>query len=300
MGFSSPLTGLIVAMVGIAIMATVIGMFQRETTFVDTKYIGNPWVEIDASYTNPLEGPHYSGNNSSGGTGGVGMSFGNDADFDGLDNAQEFALGTNPNDPDTDNDGVSDGTEVALNTDPQDPESGGLFYISYPPFGGGIGGGDGGGDKLPTDKLLLGAFNKQVRNLTKGEAVWKDATNADFGDTVSFRIQFELTNPSTTATLSALVIDNLGKGLQYIDDSGWIKIMNESPKPLPPLWVMGHLVEISPELNPQKPVPIEITFNSQVVHDPFIQNMSLTVNQVLIKILDKLVAMDSAIVRFNK
>jgi heat shock protein beta len=49
----------------------------------------------------------------------------NDDDFDGLTNAQENALGTNPNNPDSDGDGVPDGVEVgdvnaALNTDGDD------------------------------------------------------------------------------------------------------------------------------------------------------------------------------------
>lgn len=43
-----------------------------------------------------------------------------DCDFDGLTNANETTLGTNPNNPDTDGDGVLDGTEVTDNTDPLD------------------------------------------------------------------------------------------------------------------------------------------------------------------------------------
>lgn len=41
-----------------------------------------------------------------------------DADQDGLSEAQEYQLGTDPNNPDSDGDGISDGEEVANETDP--------------------------------------------------------------------------------------------------------------------------------------------------------------------------------------
>jgi hypothetical protein len=43
-----------------------------------------------------------------------------DSDGDGLTNAEEAQLGTNPNDDDTDDDGISDGGEVLQGTDPTD------------------------------------------------------------------------------------------------------------------------------------------------------------------------------------
>ncbi|BFP40075.1 hypothetical protein FGF1_09200 [Flavobacteriaceae bacterium GF1] len=44
-----------------------------------------------------------------------------DADFDGLDDDEEIALGTDPNNPDTDGDGIEDGQEVNVDaTDPLD------------------------------------------------------------------------------------------------------------------------------------------------------------------------------------
>ncbi|MFN0126987.1 MAG: LamG-like jellyroll fold domain-containing protein [Verrucomicrobiales bacterium] len=46
-----------------------------------------------------------------------------DPDRDGLDNAKEFARGTDPRGADTDSDGVPDGAEVAAGTNPRNPDS---------------------------------------------------------------------------------------------------------------------------------------------------------------------------------
>ena len=48
-----------------------------------------------------------------------------DSDGDGLSDAEENQLGTNPNDADSDNDGVNDGDEVAAGTDPLNADSDG-------------------------------------------------------------------------------------------------------------------------------------------------------------------------------
>ena len=51
------------------------------------------------------------------------QALGTDSDFDGLNNVNETALGTDPNDRDTDNDGIIDGTEVSMKMNPLDPDS---------------------------------------------------------------------------------------------------------------------------------------------------------------------------------
>ncbi len=63
-----------------------------------------------------------------------------DADNDGLTNAEEIALGTNPFNWDTDSDGYSDGTEVNAGTDPKDRGSIPNYHIfgnclNYPDAG---------------------------------------------------------------------------------------------------------------------------------------------------------------------
>jgi len=60
-----------------------------------------------------------------------------DADGDGLADALEMVLGTNPNLPDTDSDGLDDGDELALGTDPltADTDGYGLTYGEEVGFG---------------------------------------------------------------------------------------------------------------------------------------------------------------------
>jgi len=55
-----------------------------------------------------------------------------DADDDGLINALEIAMGTDPNDPDSDDDTYLDGDEVYEGTDPTDPDD--RIYQGYWPY----------------------------------------------------------------------------------------------------------------------------------------------------------------------
>jgi hypothetical protein len=48
-----------------------------------------------------------------------------DTDGDGLEDAKEVDLGTDPNNPDTDGDGLGDGKELEHNTDPNNPDTDG-------------------------------------------------------------------------------------------------------------------------------------------------------------------------------
>jgi hypothetical protein len=60
---------------------------------------------------------HFAPNQAPGG------SAARDTDGDGLPDAEERALGTDPCSPDTDEDGWTDGEEVSSGTDPRDPAS---------------------------------------------------------------------------------------------------------------------------------------------------------------------------------
>jgi gliding motility-associated-like protein len=77
-----------------------------------------------------------------------------DTDGDGLFDAQEATLGTDPTNPDTDGDGFTDGTEVGNGTDPLDPcdpddSSPDCGYGIYVPTGFSPNGtGDGANEKL--------------------------------------------------------------------------------------------------------------------------------------------------------
>ncbi len=46
-----------------------------------------------------------------------------DQDGDGLDDAFEISIGTDPNNPDTDGDGLDDGFEISIGTDPNNPDT---------------------------------------------------------------------------------------------------------------------------------------------------------------------------------
>jgi len=65
-----------------------------------------------------------------------------DSDNDGLSDAEELALGTDPYNVDSDNDGEWDSVEVHFGTDPLDPSSNsrsqGIILVTLPPSGGAV------------------------------------------------------------------------------------------------------------------------------------------------------------------
>ena len=255
----SPWPIIVTTLVGMAAIAVVVYHFTRETTSVETKYLHRTADEIDATYNDPLAGltesPYYSDNTSPGT--GPQMDLGDDPDHDGLTNTREDELGTDQRDPDTDNDGTSDGIEVVLGTDPLDKTVGGTAFppvIVIPPI-------------IPVDHLTTEVFYKNVKNITQADPKWTHYTTAKSGDHLSFLIYAELTNTSTANTLSAKLTDKLGTNLQYpIEPEEWghIRINNGAEMNLPEGWMNGYNIPISPYLNPQKPVPVEITFEASV------------------------------------
>ncbi len=289
----SPWPIIITTIVGMAAIAVVVYHFTRETTSVETKYLHRTADEIDATYNNPLAGliesPDYS-DNASPGTGPQ-MNLGEDPDYDGLSNASENELGTDQRDPDTDDDGTSDGIEVALGTNPLDKTVGGTDFppiIITPPI------------VPPTQGYLqINAFYKTVRNLTLQETTWAHLTNAHYGDTVSFLIHVELTNTSTDKTLTATLNDKLESGLKYVNGSGYIQINNGDKQVLADSWItQPYLLTISPLMNGQKPVPIQITFDAQVAQSPT-NTWSFANNQVLLQ-TDSGIKRDTAFVKLIK
>mmetsp|Transcript_29690 Transcript_29690/g.60264 ORF Transcript_29690/g.60264 Transcript_29690/m.60264 type:complete len:300 (+) Transcript_29690:186-1085(+) len=76
-----------------------------------------------------------------------------DFDFDGLLNAVEVALGTDPYHPDSDRDGIQDADEVALGTDPVDKNE-------YPSSIGN--GNDNEFNDVPTKHVVTGTFRQKI------------------------------------------------------------------------------------------------------------------------------------------
>jgi hypothetical protein len=66
---------------------------------------------------------------------GIGDVCDEDDDNDGLSDAQEASLGTNPLVADTDGDGFDDGVEVAAGTDPLDPDDFPAGALQLPAIG---------------------------------------------------------------------------------------------------------------------------------------------------------------------
>lgn len=78
-----------------------------------------------AGTTSPTGDVTWSANGTTSPSGSENGSWTTDSDGDGLSDAREQMLGTNPEDPDSDSDGLNDSQELALNTDPLDSDTDG-------------------------------------------------------------------------------------------------------------------------------------------------------------------------------
>lgn len=269
---------------GMILLASVMSHYQRETTSIEEKYQYRSADEIDATYNDPLakisNSAFYNDNVTPHSTGTIGLFLKDDQDHDGLSNDDEKTIhGTNPQNPDTDGDGTSDGIEILLGTDPLDKDSGGVDLppvpvLPPPPI-------------IQYDQLFINSLQKKVKNLGNPTEDWSLVTNAEFGENVSFKIDAELTNPSSTETFPATFSDQLGKNLQYISASGYIKIGQGTSQQLPDNWLAGYAVVISPEISMQKPVSVEITFQVLLV-DNSADRYRITINRAWVKTLGDL------------
>ena len=268
---------------GMILAALTVSHYQRETTSIEEKYQYRSADEIDATYGDPLakisNSTYYNDNVTPHSTGIIGLFLQDDQDHDWLNNnAEKIQYGTDPQNPDTDGDGTSDGIEIVLGTDPLDKNSGGVQKIILPTPT----------PQPPTPPILdkylrIDEFYKNVRNATKGETKWSHLTQANFGDQLDFLIYMELTNTSLDQYYSATLTDHLGKSLSYISNSGYIRINEGAYEPLSDDWITkAYPLSISPTLNPQKPVPIEIKFNALVQSDPT-NTYNLTQNYAALK-----------------
>ncbi len=119
-----------------------------ETEVVDTGgdgytlTVGNAAVSVGQACTAPAPAPTSA------------PSSGLDSDGDGLSDAEELRLGTDPNNADTDGDGISDGQEVnVLGTDPMIPDASGVPSTGTAPADADAGSGS---DAAPDDDAESG------------------------------------------------------------------------------------------------------------------------------------------------
>lgn len=269
---------------GMILLASVMSHYQRETTSIEEKYQYRSADEIDATYNDPLakisNSAYYNDDVTPHSTGIIGLFLKDDQDHDGLTNSDEISTyKTDPQNPDTDGDGTSDGIEILLGTDPSDKASGGVGFppapvILPPPI-------------IYYDQLFINSLQKKVKNLGNPNEEWSLVTNAKFSDNVAFKIDAELTNPSTDQTFSAIFSDQLGKNLQYVEKKGYIRINQGTSQELPDSWLAGYAVSILPGMNPQQPVSVEITFQVLLV-DNSADRYRITVNRVWLKTLGDL------------
>jgi hypothetical protein len=154
-----------------------------------------------------------------------------DTDRDGLTDAMEAVLGTDPLDPDTDDDGLGDGREWQLSTNPRspDPDADGLFDMAEVLFWG--------TDPYDPDSDGDGLFDG-IEVLTYGTDPRVADTDADgLGDAAELALGTDPRNPDSDGDLltdgeeaavgsSALVGDTDGDGL---DDGLEVLLWRTSP-----------------------------------------------------------------------
>lgn len=274
---------------GMILVALIMSHYQRETTSIEEKYQHRSADEIDATYNDPLakisNSAYYNDNVTPHSTGIIGLFLPDDQDHDGLSNYQERSsllggTGTDSQNPDTDGDGTSDGIEIMLGTDPLNKDSGGVTFPPAPPTPPVI--------PLETKELIINIFYKNAKNPLQPEAKWSHYTDAAVGDKLSFLIYMELTNTSTDPTFAppAQLTDQLSKEFTYTPGSSYIRFNNaETLQQMDDNWItqgQSYTISIPPNVNPQKPVPIEITFEAKLSTVPADQ-IRLTNNQATLK-----------------
>jgi hypothetical protein len=232
-----------------AIVAGIIGQYQRETTSIEEKYNRRSAVEIDETYhqsylTNLItDDDTYNdeivkNNEVSGGP--INLAGGStDRDEDGLPNSTD----PQPNNPDTDGDGTIDGQDPA-------PTNPGIGTPVTP------------APTLPTgDTELVGELEiknmyKNVRNLNQGATRWVNYTDAKPGDQLAFLIHFELINTSKT-NQQAILSDFLNQYLRYAGSAS-VSINNQTQTITGESWMNGYIIEVPAGLTKV----VEIRFNA--------------------------------------
>lgn len=275
----SPALLIIVLIVGAIAVASVAYNYTRETTSQEFKY-SQPAEEIDATYYTRLAlitikppDTHYHRNICSTCTP-KDACLGDDVDLDldGWLNSEEKAHGTQCDNPDTDGDGIID----SIDSEPTNSATGGAIEIlplPAVPF-------------TPTYQLWINTFYKNVFDQTLNQ--WQNSITASIGNRVRFLIYVEITNNHPTEELPFTITDQLGKSLDYVEDStGTVNYYRINGGPNNILWDgwiqpgPGLTFNISPATPSQKSTIIEIYFEAIVWDDPA-NPLNITLNSAKI------------------
>ena len=180
-----------------------------------------------------------------------------DPDMDGLTNAQEIALGTDPLNPDTDGDGFGDGDEVSFGSDPLNP-------LSYPHLN---------GTQVPRAQAApFSVFNQQPQIPNPQTAPPMLSAAAAFS---IFNQQPQIPNPQTAPPMLSA-----GAAFSIFNQQPQIP----SPQTAPPMLSAGIAFSI---FNREPQIP-----NPQTAPPAFGQSVSFSVNnssgnsRSLLRVLD--------------